>query len=493
MLNKTTAEIRNQIDAMLARAKSQALFEAYGDTLKANLKTERDYGRLLEEQTQLQNALAEAETALEIKKKEHLHRQRQGVPGGSEYYAAAQTAVTQINDELKTIDGSLATLSGTLKTQRDDLASYYAEGIITSLGIDMDTVLADAQAAAQANGKEIPEALANGIKEGQYGVVASMEEVMMVLDFQGIMDKAGAGGAGVMTMLTEQMRAGALGPAEALAEAQTYLDFQAWHDTVGMAGNETINALAASLIAGETLPSDAMAQVEALAAEQLHELYSSASDTGKASIEAIYQAFLDGKSLPKDALKEAYVIAKAQADEFPTLGESIYQGIEGGFSKNAGRFAATVKNTLLSAKDAGQKAAKIHSPSKLFADEIGAPISEGIAYGIDQNANLVDDSVANMIAQAANAPLFLKDRIAAAGLDAPVFRQQLESSFARTFSILPVSIMTANAGQETGAPWNRPITFETTVISELDGREIARGTARFMDKELGNLALRKER
>ncbi|MEU5633526.1 phage tail tape measure protein [Streptomyces rishiriensis] len=102
-------------------------------------------------------------------------------------------------------------------------------------------------------------------------------------------------------------------------------------------------------------------------------------------------------------LSSAWSTAKSWGGKFVSVGSDIVMGIVNGV-KNAG---GALFNSLGNLADSALKAAKNFimsgSPSRLFADKVGAPISQGIAVGIDEHAHLAHASVrgvaAGMIAE----------------------------------------------------------------------------------------------
>jgi hypothetical protein len=74
----------------------------------------------------------------------------------------------------------------------------------------------------------------------------------------------------------------------------------------------------------------------------------------------------------------AVSLAKSAAD----LGKSIVSGIINGVSGAQSALADKLRSMAKSALDAAKSALGIHSPSAVFAQQVGAPIAEGVAAGI---------------------------------------------------------------------------------------------------------------
>lgn len=134
-----------------------------------------------------------------------------------------------------------------------------------------------------------------------------------------------------------------------------------------------------------------------------------------------------------------------------SLGIDIIKGIAKGIAGAAGEIAEAAMDAARNALNAAKNFLGIHSPSRRAAKEIGEPYSEGVAEGIDDGMAEIDKSLGIM------------ERSLTAGVELPDMRgltgdmSAAISATASTQIIVPVL---------------------------LDGREIARGTAVYMDKQL---------
>lgn len=75
-------------------------------------------------------------------------------------------------------------------------------------------------------------------------------------------------------------------------------------------------------------------------------------------------------------------------------GSMIGQGLAQGMYSALGAVTAAANALVAQAERAAQAKAKIHSPSRLFRDNVGRYIAQGIAVGIEQNSSDVVDSLA---------------------------------------------------------------------------------------------------
>lgn len=78
------------------------------------------------------------------------------------------------------------------------------------------------------------------------------------------------------------------------------------------------------------------------------------------------------------------------------IGSNIIGGIVQGLDNAAGGLFSAVRGIIQSALGAAEGEADIKSPSQVFADEVGRPIVEGVAMGIEDNLDLLREAAAQM-------------------------------------------------------------------------------------------------
>ena len=99
------------------------------------------------------------------------------------------------------------------------------------------------------------------------------------------------------------------------------------------------------------------------------------------------------------AINQAAAIAQSGVGPMYSAGAMIGQGLAAGMQSAVGAVAAAANALVAQADRAARAKAKIHSPSRLFA-EIGGFIGRGMAVGMDSTQSLIADSSAAMIATA---------------------------------------------------------------------------------------------
>ena len=79
-----------------------------------------------------------------------------------------------------------------------------------------------------------------------------------------------------------------------------------------------------------------------------------------------------------------------------SIGKNIIGGIANGITSGLGSIKDAAVNAGKTAFNNAKNFLKIASPSKLMRDQVGRYISEGIAVGIDQNVDSIEDSMRNI-------------------------------------------------------------------------------------------------
>ena len=82
--------------------------------------------------------------------------------------------------------------------------------------------------------------------------------------------------------------------------------------------------------------------------------------------------------------------------DWGSIGKQIMSGIGAGIKRSATAVFGTVKEIASGLLRAGKKKLGIGSPSKVFADQVGKMIPEGIAIGIKANSDIPNNAISNM-------------------------------------------------------------------------------------------------
>ena len=93
--------------------------------------------------------------------------------------------------------------------------------------------------------------------------------------------------------------------------------------------------------------------------------------------------------------------------KFVEVGSHIIQGIADGIRKGIGKITSAAKDAAQRALNSAKSMLGIHSPSRVFRDEVGAMIPEGMAVGIIRNLKPVEKAMSEMNDTAST--IFTKD------------------------------------------------------------------------------------
>ena len=103
-----------------------------------------------------------------------------------------------------------------------------------------------------------------------------------------------------------------------------------------------------------------------------------------------------GKAL-KDMAKSG-----ASGGSLRSIGRSLGEGLAAGLRAALGSVKSAANALVAEANRAAKAKAKIHSPSRLFRDEVGMPIAEGLAAGMQKGTPSIEAASKNMITAASN-------------------------------------------------------------------------------------------
>ncbi|MEV6580281.1 phage tail tape measure protein [Streptomyces sp. NPDC051582] len=103
----------------------------------------------------------------------------------------------------------------------------------------------------------------------------------------------------------------------------------------------------------------------------------------------------------RGGLRGAWDSVKQVSGWFWDIGVAIVRGIVNGVSAGAGWLYSSLKNLAANALSSAKSFLGIKSPSRVFADQVGRNISEGVAQGIDDHAHRPVASVRGLAGQLA--------------------------------------------------------------------------------------------
>ena len=86
--------------------------------------------------------------------------------------------------------------------------------------------------------------------------------------------------------------------------------------------------------------------------------------------------------------------------EWQQLGSDIDGGVAAGITANAAGMKTAMTNAMNGTLAAARDTVQAHSPSRLFAEQVGWPIAQGVAVGITEKAGMVNAATSQMLSGA---------------------------------------------------------------------------------------------
>jgi phage-related protein len=113
------------------------------------------------------------------------------------------------------------------------------------------------------------------------------------------------------------------------------------------------------------------------------------------------KAWDDIKAAVQKGIDAVKATLKEWTDSASEIGTSLIDGIASGITAGAKKVADAAKNAARGAYDAALNFLNSNSPSRLFADDVGMPISQGIAAGIAKGAPEINGALGMTLGGAA--------------------------------------------------------------------------------------------
>lgn len=154
-----------------------------------------------------------------------------------------------------------------------------------------------------------------------------------------------------------------------------------------------------------------------------------------------------------------------------SIGVYIGQGLASGMMASLGSVTAAANALVAQAERAAQAKAKIHSPSRLFRDNVGIYIGQGVAVGIERSQKYVDNAMDSMFDSIDNFNAQVSDMMSSKAVydfDGGRFSNDIEITYRNQDD---AKLDTIREALDT----IKSIASRDTVLN-IDGREFARAT-----------------
>ena len=301
-LNKSTDAIRSNIKAQ----KDLAIAKAYQENMAAIAKDMADAQMKLDEATQQNTkneiALKEAKEATAEAQQKYIETGRKA---GSEEEkawikatAAYANAQENCNKSQKTVDDLKNKMSDLNKEY--DKTDQYAQKSLNSA--DLEKKLSEFTELAKKKGKEIPEEIANSIREGAYAVPESVEELGSLIQYDDMVNTAKKNGSEIPESLAKGVASGKIKPAQAVEQMKREISFESALKDAYLAGEAVPENIKAAVLAGKMKPSQAVDEMKRLV--EFNSLLKNSEIAGWQVPENLKNAVLEGKMKPNEAVAQ---------------------------------------------------------------------------------------------------------------------------------------------------------------------------------------------
>lgn len=436
-LNKSTKAIRNNIDALKEQAMAKAYqsgMEEYAEKVaeadiansEALEKQSEAYEKMTDAKSKYDALVAQAESGEISWNDERLDEWGKKATDYATAYHDATESVMQSQKNLADANAGLTkyedlytnqtnyvdflTNLDTLAKEAGIKAKKIPESV--SLGIQqglysvpttgdelknlikLDSLVQEAKAA----GVQIPASVAQGIQSGKYALPNSVTQMKALIQLDDLQSQTFVSGVKVPENMAKGIASGKTKPAAAVRQMNNLVKFDDLVKNSGISGTSAVQSLVASVNAGKTKPKEAVEQMLNLMGDATDK---SAKKSGEKSGKQVAESTSEGIDKNKGKVKESSQNAVKNAQDvdysgFRTLGYNIILGLAAGIDENSPIVSDAVRQVVRDAKDAANAEADSHSPSRVFRDEVGKFLPMGMAKGIADNTDVVEDASRSM-------------------------------------------------------------------------------------------------
>ena len=355
---------------------------------------------------EFRSALADA--GFEVKGREVPQKISEGMRSGK---GDVQQAATEVTEASKQAFNNLPTEA---KYSGSQVSGQYAQGITENQGAAQSAsellktaslgVLSGLFGEGQAKGAELGSGVASGATGGTGAVQAAADTLKMfaVTGMSGLGQEGQAKGSEFGTGVASGISVGqqvAIGAASALN-----LAVSAQFLTMGSNGQQAGSQFGSGVGGGITSTQGIATGAAGIMKQLINVSVSSLGSDGRNSGTQFGIGVTSGIASQNGAVHGASSALKSSAHSGMSGGYSggysagmaIGEGMMSGIYAMAGSVAAAAASIASSAVAAARSTLRINSPSKVFRDQVGRAIPEGMAVGIEKYGYYVDDSMTDL-------------------------------------------------------------------------------------------------
>lgn len=320
--------------------------------------------------------------------------------GMAEVGAANKLAYEAAMGELGSSDADFTALSDAVNQAVESAAdgwSGLAESTRTALEQTIQT--------AKDCGIQIPEGLTEGIASGEVSAEEAIGQLNGAIQgrFDGLAEVARKSGVAGVDELVAGIESGEQDVADAYNALLALMSSQTNTSQMNQKGQEEGAEYVSGLESTAEAAGTAADNVAQSATDALEQKQTDFQSAGTASADAYINAL---KAAVSKASQEAANMARAARDalntyqsSFQSAGYNVSAGVAVGIRSGQSLAVNAAIQMMRSALNAAKAEGDIHSPSRKFRDQVGAMISTGTAFGINDKASLAGKAAKKMSAK----------------------------------------------------------------------------------------------
>ncbi|MCU6763373.1 ATPase involved in DNA repair [uncultured Roseburia sp.] len=372
-LNMSTDAIRDNIDATKDLAMAKAYAEQGDEIAKEMVEVENNLANAKEEHRKNQENLNEAIERMEELEDEHgkkgpwisdIDRQALWLAQENQKYYTKE-----VEKSADAVQGYTDDLS--------ELSDQYDQTYESSQRMFNLPEIKEKLKAFEEAGAKIPEAVSNGIKNGEYALPESVEEMQSLVKFDQMLSSANIAGISVPESLSEGIKTGEIAPSEAVNQMNNLVDFTDLLNESKLSGEKVPEWLSSGVASGEVAPKEAVQHMKDLV--EYDDLLKEAKDAGISLPESISEKINSGQMKPKEAVQymKDLIMYDDLLSKAEKAGISVPQELKDGVSSGKTKPSDAVGkiNTLMVSK-ANEAVAKMSKEGRLagkgYGDSVGA-------------------------------------------------------------------------------------------------------------------------
>lgn len=381
-------DMADAIDTVIEKKRAQILLDAYEDDYKDAIKTrtelEKEQIDVERELGQVRDELSDKTEEFQKKTKELSDQMISGAPideGLVSEAAALEREIAALEENLKSKESIYNDNERLLREKYAMIEKWEGASVAFLEGnsqevVDILNSTNSAQVLANQNLAESAEEQANILKQSYEDATIYFEQTLQRY-------QEGVDGITYETLLDAYKN---------LSQAE-----QTYYDSLSQSSSETTQQLKRDAEETENVLiwenqkfieySDLMGKTH----NEVKDILKKQSDDATAYLDQLITDWHNGVGdITADTLLQAYQLAESAKEEYQKVGGSMMEGVAQGIQDASGLVYQMVNRTMAGAIVAAKSAIDSNSPSKKFADLVGATIPTGIAKGIRDNISTLE-------------------------------------------------------------------------------------------------------